>query len=114
MRETAAADGISGSALPDRIDDVSDDMPQKQIICPRTGWRFNIAPGELAFYKSHGIPLPQYHFDVRILELFKPLTWIRPFVANCVFCKKETTHYYPPEAGYQKIACEDCYIKEVS
>jgi len=116
-REAAPAvsgEGISADALPDRIDDAGDDVPQQQLFCPKTGWRFNIAPGELQFYKRQGIPLPLCHFDVRILELFGPLTWIAPFAGTCVFCKKETTHYYPPDSGYQKIACEDCYRREVS
>jgi len=106
-------EGVHGNELPDSIDDVPDDMSQKPIVCPKTGWRFNIAPEELKFYKTHGIPLPRHHFDVRILELFKPLTAIKPLEGSCSFCGKKMTHYYPSEWGYKKIACEDCYHKEV-
>lgn len=108
-----AMEGIRGDELPDSIDRVPDDICRQPIICPKTGWRFNIAPQELQFYKTHQIPLPQYHFDVRLLELFKPLTAIKPLEGSCSFCGKKITHYYPPEWGYKKIACEDCYHREV-
>ncbi len=106
--------GIPGNTLPDMIDDVSEDISQKQILCPRTGWHFNIAPGELQFYKAQGIPLPQHHFDIRILDLFKQLTAVTLFSGTCSFCKKDITHYYPPEWGYKKIACVECYQQQVS
>ncbi|KKW16789.1 MAG: hypothetical protein UY56_C0012G0003 [Parcubacteria group bacterium GW2011_GWA1_50_14] len=113
-RSEASSDGASGDILPDVIDDASEDISRKQIVCPRTGWRFNIAPGEFQFYKAQGIPLPQDHFDVRILNLFKPLAAIELFSGRCFFCKKDTTHYYPHEWEYQKIACAECYQREVS
>jgi len=109
-----AVEGVPGDATPDNINDVPANMPEQAIICPTSGWRFNIAPGELAFYKERGIPLPRCHFDVRVLELFKPLTILTTFNGTCCFCKKEIQHNYPPEVGYQKIACEECYAREVS
>jgi hypothetical protein len=112
-QETSAGVGVPSAALPDRIDDATDDVPQRQLVCPVTGWRFNIAPGELAFYRQHGIPLPERHFDARILELFRPLTWIQPFTGTCTFCGREVTHFYPSNLGYRKIACDGCYLKEV-
>ncbi|RJQ28432.1 hypothetical protein C4571_03610 [Candidatus Parcubacteria bacterium] len=108
-----AAEGVRGDTLPDTIDEVSDGICTKPIICPKTGWRFNIAPQELRFYKANGIPLPQNHFDTRILELFKPLTVIKSFQGKCYRCGKSVTHFYPPEWGYQKIACENCYHAQV-
>jgi len=108
------AEGMNADELSDRIDDVSDDIVKTQLVCPKTGWKFNIAPHELAFYKEHGIPLPQYHFDYRILERLKPLTVSAPFSGPCTYCGKTTTHFYPPEWGYQKIACMPCYQKEIA
>ncbi len=110
----AVTEGMSGDDLPDRIGDVGDDISKQAVICPKTGRRFNIAPHELAFYKEFEIPLPHHHPDWRTLERFKPLTVLRPYRGTCAFCSKETEHFYPPETGYKKIACMDCYQREVS
>jgi len=48
-------EGIPTSELPDSIDDVSDDICTQALICPETGWRFNIAQNELIFYKQNKI-----------------------------------------------------------
>nr|KKS46743.1 MAG: hypothetical protein UV11_C0025G0015 [Candidatus Giovannonibacteria bacterium GW2011_GWF2_42_19] len=111
--DEAVSDEMSGDNLPDRIDDVKGDISKQAVICSKTGRRFNIAPHELIFYKEFGIPLPHHHPDWRTLERFKPLTILRPYEGACIFCSKNTIHYYPPEFGYKKIACESCYLKEV-
>ncbi|MEI7563872.1 MAG: hypothetical protein WCJ39_09960, partial [bacterium] len=46
-------DGMSTSKLPDSIKDVPEDICSKALICPKTGWRFNIAQNELIFYKQN-------------------------------------------------------------
>jgi len=38
--------------LADNIKDVSDTIITQALICPETGWRFNIAQNELSFYKK--------------------------------------------------------------
>ena len=109
----SAQEGISGDDLPDKISDVPDDFSKQAIICPATKWRFNIASQELEFYRRFNIPLPHYHPDKRFLDNFKSLTVVEPKAGKCYFCSKEITHYYPPEWGYKKITCDDCYLKEV-
>lgn len=105
---------ISGVDLPGKINDVKDDIVRQRIICPETGLSYNVATHELAFYRAHGIPLPRVHFDLRTLNRFRPMTlMIYPQRGTCTLCKKEIEHYYPPELGYKKIACVDCYQREV-
>ena len=65
------------------------------------------------FYKQKEIPLPRTYPDVRTIKRMRDLTLIKPFPGKCFFCAKEIIHYYPPEFGYKKIACEACYLKEV-
>lgn len=113
--EVTAHEGRSGNDLPERIEDVADVISAERIICPKTGMSFNIAPRELAFYREHGIPLPRYHFDYRTLERFRPLALsIHPGRTACVVCGKEVEHYYAPELGYKKIACVECYQREIA
>src|SRR3989344_1932578 len=87
---TVNHEGISGDNLPDRIDEVGDDIVKQRIICPETNLSYNIAPRELAFYREHGIPLPRRHFDWRTLYRFRPFTYmVKPQSGICWYCKKE-------------------------
>ena len=107
-------EGMNEDEIPDRIDEVSPDISKKPIICPITKWKFNIAPHELEFCKQYGIPIPRNHFDYRALERFKRLALLTtPRIGVCMFCKKNITHFYPPEFGYKKIACVECYQAEI-
>lgn len=113
--EVAEYDAINGDTLPERIEDMKDEMTTKRIKCPKTQLSFNIAPQELAFYREHHIPPPRYHFDWRTEERFKPLVLsMHPQRGTCTFCKREIEHFYSPELGYQKIACVECYQKEIA
>ena len=106
---------ISGDDLPDTIDKVDDDIVKQRILCPETKLSYNITKEELAFYREHNIPLPQRHFDWRTLDRFKPFSlMVMPQKGNCYSCKKEIEHYYSPELGFQKIACLECYQREVA
>ncbi|MFA6520226.1 MAG: hypothetical protein WCT44_01310 [Candidatus Paceibacterota bacterium] len=107
-------EGTPTSELPDDIKDVSDDIIIKPLICPETGWRFNIAENELAFYRQNNIPLPRKHFDVRTREALKYLTVLRSYPVVCIYCEKNIEAYYPPEWGCQKIACEECYKQNIA
>ena len=99
----------------DTIDEVTDEITKKRIICPETKLSYNIAPKELEFYREHDIPLPRRHFDHRTLERFRPLAlMITPQQGVCHSCSKEITHYYDPELGYQKIVCVECYQQQMS
>jgi len=109
----ATDEGIPTDGLPDDIRDVSESISKQALVCPKSGWRFNVAQKELQFYKQKGIPLPREHFDVRARERIKYFTVLTPFDAECCFCKKKLAVYYRPEWGYKKIACESCYQKEV-
>lgn len=112
--EDKVTDGVSPEELPDNIADARDEITSQPLICPKTGYRFNIAPHELSFYREMNIPLPGFHPDYRTLERFKPLNVIDSYSYKCTFCGKDTETYYPPERDYKKIACVECYQKEVA
>ncbi len=107
-------EGTATSELPDSISDVEDDITTKALICPETGWRFNISQNELIFYRENNIPLPRYHFDVRIKKALKYLTVLQSYPYKCFYCQKDIMAYYPPEWGYKKIACENCYKQNIA
>lgn len=107
-------EGMSTSELPDSINDVTDTITTKALICPETGWRFNIAQNELIFYRANNIPLPRYHFDVRTRNALKYLTVLKSYPYKCIYCQNDMMAYYPPEWGYKKIACEECYKQNIA
>ncbi|MCX6721778.1 MAG: hypothetical protein NTY04_01105, partial [Candidatus Staskawiczbacteria bacterium] len=105
---------VRGDDLPDTIKEVSDEIIKQRILCPETKLSYNITREELSFYREHGIPLPQRHFDWRTLERFKPFSlMVISQRGACNYCKKEIEHYYSPELGFKKIACLECYQREV-
>ena len=106
---------INGDDLPDTIAEVSDNIIKQRILCPETKLSYNITKDELQFYREHGIPLPNRHFDWRTLERFKPFSMMMDFQkGSCCFCNKEIEHYYSPELGFKKIACLECYQLKVA
>ncbi len=107
-------EGMPTSELPDDIKDVEDSIITQALICPETGWRFNIAKNELSFYKENNIPLPRYHFDVRTKDRLKYLTVLEAYPYTCCYCKKDIEAFYLPEWNYQKIACEECYKRNIN
>jgi len=107
-------EGMPTNNLPDSIEDVEESICSQALICPETGWRFNIAQNELIFYKQNNIPLPRYHFDVRIKENMKYTSVLTSNLYNCCYCEKEIGAYYPKEWGYKNIACEECYQRNLS
>ncbi len=107
-------DGVSGDQLPDRVDAIAEEFTKQAIICPETKWRYNVSPRELSFYKENGIPLPRRHPDWRTLNRFKPMALaMNPQKGICCYCAKPITHYFPDSYGYKKIACVECYQKEI-
>jgi len=107
-------EGMPTGELPDDVKDVSDDIITKALICPETGWRFNISQNELAFCRENNIPLPRYHFDVRIKNGLKYLTLLQAYPYICFYCKRDIDAYYLPAWKYQKIACEECYKQNIA
>ncbi len=107
-------EGMPTSELPDDIKDVPDTIITQALVCPETGWRFNIAKNELIFYRENNIPLPRYHFDVRIKNSLKYLTVLKSYPYSCFYCSKEIEVYYLPKWKYEKIACEECYKKNIN
>jgi len=106
---------ISGNDLPDTIDAVAENITKQRILCPETKLSYNINHQELAFYKEHNISLPRRHFDWRTLESFKPFNlMVTSQKGKCHFCKKEIEHYYSPMLEFKKIACLECYQREVA
>lgn len=112
--DLSSKDGISSLELPDSILDTDEDVSSKALICLETKYRFNIAPSEYEFHKRKSFALPRLHFDLRMMKGIKKMSIIKSYPYTCFYCKKDIMAYYPPEWGYQKIACEECYKQNIA
>lgn len=107
-------EGIQTSELPDSIDSVDESITKQALICPVTGWRYNISDAELAFLKRKNIALPRVHFDVRTKDRLRPMSQTESEPYTCTYCSNEIQAYYPKNWGYERISCIDCYQKNIN
>lgn len=54
--------------LPNLLNETSDDIVKKIIICEASKRPFRFIPWEISFYKTLWIPLPRKHYDIRYQE----------------------------------------------
>ncbi|MDD4318942.1 MAG: hypothetical protein PHW10_01285 [Candidatus Peribacteraceae bacterium] len=103
---------LDAKNLPDRINDVMDDILHAAIRCPVSGRLFKVIKQELEFYRKMRLPIPHFHPDERHkrrMALRNPRKlWIR----SCMKCGKEMRTTYAPERP-EIVYCEECYLKEV-
>jgi hypothetical protein len=111
-------EGIELLTAPDDIlvdiNEVSDDIVGKAVMCELTKNPFRIIKSELDFYRRMKLPPPTKHPWQRMQERtqLERSIWLYPF--KCPKCNKDSFTVYPPEKQKElKIYCEECYLKEV-
>ncbi len=107
-------EGIQTSEIPDLINDVDSNFSKQALICPVTGWRYNISDAELSFLKNNNIAIPRVHFDVRTKNRMVTLSQTKGEAYKCTYCSKDIVGYYPKDWGYEKISCDECYLREIA
>ena len=112
--DLSSHDGISSLELPDSIADTQPSITFQALICPESNFRFNISPAEYDFHKRKNFALPRLHFDLRMLQKARKTAILQSYPYKCFYCGKDTNTYYPPEWGYKKIACEECYKQNIA
>lgn len=112
--DLSSTDGVPSSTLPDSILDTEASISNQALICPKTKYRFNISAEEYKFHKRKGFALPRIHFDLRMLEKARKTGVLKSYPYECFYCKMKINAYYPPEWGYKKIACEECYKQNIA
>jgi hypothetical protein len=112
--DLSSQDGTSSTELPDSIKDIDASIVSQALICPETHYRFNISKSEYDFHKRKNFALPRLHFDLRILKRIHKMSVLKSYPNKCFYCGKDINAYYPPEWGYQKIACEECYKQNIA
>ena len=94
--------------LPDDIRDVSDDIVGN-IIVDGDDKQFKIIKPELAFYRTHNLPLPRQHPSTRMHSWYKELDLRYTFYERpCAQCGSIITTGYDPQRP-EVVYCEECY-----
>ena len=103
---------INAKDLPERIEDIPDDVLNWAIRCETTKRPFRIVKKELEFHRTMNLPLPHHHPEerhrMRLLRRHGRTLWERA----CGKCGKKTQSVYAPERP-EVVYCEACYLKEV-
>ncbi len=103
---------IDVSQLPDDIADVPDDILDWAIVCEISGKPFKIIKQELDFYRTHQLPLPRHHPDIRHRDRYAYKNPYFLWKRQCAKCSKEIETSYQPSRP-EIVYCEECYLKAV-
>lgn len=103
---------ISADQLPETIQEVTDDILKKAVVCEITQKPFKIIKQELEFYRKLGLPIPHKHPNQRHKERFAQVNPKRLRNRKCDKCGMEIKTTYAPERK-EIVYCEACYNKEV-
>jgi hypothetical protein len=103
---------VKYSDLPKTINETSDDILNKAIICEVSGRPFRIIPSELEFYKRMNLPLPNIHPLLRIERRLHFIKAGKKYKTTCAKCEKDIETIYNPNDNWN-LYCDDCYKKEI-
>ena len=106
-------DGSDVKDLPDISQAITDELIGQSFLCPIAKQVFTFTKQELDFYRKHNLPLPDLYPEERNRRRFKKMAPPVPRIINCPGCSKKITTYYPKDWGYERMGCEDCYLKTV-
>ena len=103
---------IPASKLPEKIEDIPDDILTWAIECEVTKKPFRIIKPELDFYRKHSISIPKRHPDQRHLDRMNLRSPRKLFSRECNKCNTGIETTFAPERK-EKVYCEECFNKEV-
>jgi hypothetical protein len=99
--------------LKDDINEETDDILGKILLCDKSKKPYKIIPQELKLYRHHGVPLPRMCFEERHLERINKRNPRELWDRKCMKCEKTLKSTYSPERE-EVIYCEDCYLQEIN
>jgi Zn ribbon nucleic-acid-binding protein len=98
--------------LPERIQQIPDDILNWAIKCERTGRLFKIQKPELEFYRKMNLPIPHLHPDERHKDRMALRNPRKLWKRKCDNCRVEIETSYSPDRP-EKVFCEKCYLEAV-
>ncbi len=99
--------------LEDSLENESEEILDKILICKTSKRPYKIIPQELKLYKQHNLPLPRKCFEERHMERIKRRNPRELWERKCMKCEKNVMSTYAPDRP-EIIYCEDCYLQNIS
>lgn len=109
---THGLETLSKENLLPTIEETTDDIIEKAIICEISKRPFRIVASELSFYRQMGLPLPTMHPILRIEEQYRIAPNGKKYKAICQKCNKDIESIFNPDRDFV-LYCEKCYQSEV-
>jgi hypothetical protein len=103
---------IPAERLPERIQEIPDDILNWAIKCERSGRLFKIQKPELEFYRKMNLPIPHLHPDERHKQRMSLRNPRKLWKRKCDNCGVEIETSYSPDRP-EKVFCEKCYLEAV-
>lgn len=94
------------------INQVSDTILEKAVICEETKRPYRIIKKELEFYKKQYLPLPKIHHELRVDKLVSSRPIGQLFAGICDCCGEDCLTVYKKKQKY-KTYCNSCYVKNI-
>jgi hypothetical protein len=95
---------INSEDLPEKIEDIKDEILKTIIICSESNSPFKIIKEELEFYRKYNLPIPRFHPDIRFKNRLSKRHKNNLYLRNCNKCKKEVLTVWENN----NIVCEKC------
>ncbi|MDH4358663.1 MAG: hypothetical protein OEV37_01780 [Candidatus Berkelbacteria bacterium] len=112
----------SGYVIADNINEITNEILEKVLVCEVTKRPYKIQSRELAFYIEQNIPIPHKHPDQRHHERLSLRNALKLHHRQCMCeesdhdhsgrCPVEFETTYAPDRP-EKVYCENCYQKTV-
>ncbi len=104
---------FSDYVIPDRIEDVGDDILEKVLKCEGSGRAYRIIPMELEFYRRFGIAIPHLAPFERHRHRLQFVSHHRQtHVRDCAHCHKQVSSAYTV-SEFPHVYCDKCYATEI-
>ncbi len=98
--------------IPYKIDDVSDEIVGKTLVCDDCSKEYKLIAQELALYRRIGVPVPRKCHDCRYKSRVAMRSPRQLFERDCDKCGMKIQSTYSSGAS-ERVYCEKCYLKEV-
>lgn len=94
--------------LPNKLENINDDILNKQFICPESDRPFRIVKPELEFHRMMKLALPRVHPSIRRKYRYKRMLGLQLYTDTCEHCKKDiwTRQKSSPTVH---LLCSTCY-----
>ncbi len=102
----------SSCVIPDTIDAAPESFTGETLSCESCNRNYKIVAKELAFYRTHRLPIPHLCHLCRHNKRVALRNPRKLFTRDCDHCKKSIQTSYPPDST-ARVYCESCYSHNI-